>query len=283
MRITQALVFLVCTSYAFATRCAACAEEIGDLLFLSKCYKPTSAGQPNKPVTTCTYEEKAGIVTGVDCTYDQWGKLVQSDSVGECIGSVPVNSQDCPPCFTKDHVTTQTTLTFKSTNTYDDSSQRPNALAIVRDGKISFIDFLSQVLDPSEKEFKAYRMAIYLADDNSPPELYQLFNSILNDPRGGPLFRRWIEDQAVDIVSSKVYDEMDDVKDALRGTIGTITPEFLMTWDINSTMDRIFNKSAPTLKRLLGSASQTDRARRENTKKTSTTCIYYVLHQRELG
>ncbi|KIJ06388.1 hypothetical protein PAXINDRAFT_47855, partial [Paxillus involutus ATCC 200175] len=84
---------------------------------------------------------------------------------------------------------------------------------------------------------------------------------------------------AVDVVSSKVYDEMDDVKDALRGTISSITPEFLMTWDINSTMDRIVNKSAPTLHRLLESASQTDRARRENTKKTSTTVCNVIVAQ----
>ncbi|KAF8841434.1 hypothetical protein BDN67DRAFT_1002331 [Paxillus ammoniavirescens] len=46
---------------------------------------------------------------------------------------------------------------------------------------------------------------------------------------------------------------MDDLKDALRGTINSITPEFLMTWDINSTMDRIVDESAPTLHRLLES------------------------------
>ncbi|KIJ12245.1 hypothetical protein PAXINDRAFT_14869 [Paxillus involutus ATCC 200175] len=79
-----------------------------------------------------------------------------------------------------------------------------NALAIVRDGKISFINFLNQILDPSEKEFKAYRTAIYSVDDNNPPKLYQLFDLILNDPRSGPLFCCWIEDQAVDMVSSKV-------------------------------------------------------------------------------
>ncbi|KIK76565.1 hypothetical protein PAXRUDRAFT_169503, partial [Paxillus rubicundulus Ve08.2h10] len=80
-----------------------------------------------------------------------------------------------------------------------------------------------------------------------------------------------IESQAVDVVSSKVYNEMDNVKDALQGTISSITPEFLMTWDINSTMDCIVSTSAPTLHQLLESASQTDRVRRENTKKTSTT------------
>ncbi|KAF9226082.1 hypothetical protein BS17DRAFT_807006 [Gyrodon lividus] len=63
---------------------------------------------------------------------------------------------------------------------------------------------------PPEKGFKAYRTAISSVDDNSPPKLYQLFDLILDDPRGGPLFSRWIEDQAVDMVPSKAYDEMDD-------------------------------------------------------------------------
>ncbi|KAF8837839.1 hypothetical protein BDN67DRAFT_150716 [Paxillus ammoniavirescens] len=111
-----------------------------------------------------------------------------------------------------------------------------NALAIVRDGKI-------------EPDFGPLRERIRSIphDDNSPSELYQLFDLIFNDSRGGPLFRRWIEDQAVDVVQRKVYDAMDDVKDALRGIINLITPEFLMTWDINSTMDRIVDESAPTL------------------------------------
>ncbi|KAF9225811.1 hypothetical protein BS17DRAFT_777730 [Gyrodon lividus] len=54
---------------------------------------------------------------------------------------------------------------------------------------------------------------------------------------------RWI----CQLVPSKVYDEMNNVRDALRGTISSITPEFPMTWDINSTMDRIVDESAPTL------------------------------------
>ncbi|KIK74717.1 hypothetical protein PAXRUDRAFT_112624, partial [Paxillus rubicundulus Ve08.2h10] len=71
---------------------------------------------------------------------------------------------------------------------------------------------------------------------------------------GIPLFHCWIEARAVDVVSSKVYNEMDDVKGALQGTIKSITPEFLMTCNINSTMDRIINKSTPTLHWLLESA-----------------------------
>ncbi|KIK75922.1 hypothetical protein PAXRUDRAFT_171255, partial [Paxillus rubicundulus Ve08.2h10] len=86
-----------------------------------------------------------------------------------------------------------------------------------------------------------------------------------------PLFHCWIEAQAVDVVSSKVYNEMDNVKDTLQGTISSITPEFLMTWDINLTMDCLVNENTPTLHRLFESAPQTDCARRENTKKTSTT------------
>jgi hypothetical protein len=55
------------------------------------------------------------------------------------------------------------------------------------------------------------------------------------------------------MVSNKVYNEMDDIKDALQGTISLIT-KFLMTWDINLTMDHIVDESAPTLHQLLESA-----------------------------
>ncbi|KIK81840.1 hypothetical protein PAXRUDRAFT_155148, partial [Paxillus rubicundulus Ve08.2h10] len=41
-----------------------------------------------------------------------------------------------------------------------------NILMIVCNSKISVIDFLSQILYPSEREFKAYCMAIYSIDDN---------------------------------------------------------------------------------------------------------------------
>ncbi|KAF8845243.1 hypothetical protein BDN67DRAFT_557565 [Paxillus ammoniavirescens] len=99
MQIIQPVVFLVCASYAFATTCAVCAHEIGDLPFLQKCYKTASAANANKATTLCTYEENFGI-TGVDCTYDERGMFIGSDSVGECTKKVPVNSKDCPPCFT---------------------------------------------------------------------------------------------------------------------------------------------------------------------------------------
>ena len=87
----------------------------------------------------------------------------------------------------------------------------------------------------------------YSIPKDGPPKLCILFDLILSDTLGGPLFRDWIGAQAIKIVSGKIYNEMDEVKDALRGTIGSITPEFLTTWDINLTMTRVMDKTAPTL------------------------------------
>jgi hypothetical protein len=149
-----------------------------------------------------------------------------------------------------------------------------DALAILRAGKISLLDFLTKILDPSEDEFKAYRMATYTIPKDGPPKkLYNFFDLILSDPRGGPIEKdcQWIDAQAVEIVTTKIYNEMDKVKDALQGTIDSITSDFLTTWCLNSTMDRILDENAPTLNRVLESASRTNRAHRKNMKKTSTT------------
>ncbi|KAF9225382.1 hypothetical protein BS17DRAFT_595597 [Gyrodon lividus] len=91
----------------------------------------------------------------------------------------------------------------------NDTQDHVRHASAIHDSKISFIDLLSHVLDLSEQEFKEHSTAIYFVDDNSIPKLYQLLDFILNDPRGRPLFRCWIEDQAVDIVSSKVHNEME--------------------------------------------------------------------------
>jgi hypothetical protein len=147
-----------------------------------------------------------------------------------------------------------------------------DAFAILRAGKISLLDFLTKILGPSEDEFKAYRMATYTIPKDGPPKkLCNFFDLILSDPHGGPILRDWIDAQAVEIVTAKIYNEMDKVKDALRGAIDSITSDFLTTWCLNSTMDRILDDNAPTLNRVLESASRTNRAQRKSTKKTSTT------------
>ncbi|KIJ07372.1 hypothetical protein PAXINDRAFT_19428 [Paxillus involutus ATCC 200175] len=78
---------------------------------------------------------------------------------------------------------------------------------------------------------------------------------------------------------SKVYSEMDDIKDDLRGSIKSITPEFLVRWEINSTIGEAMDKRTPILTKVLLTAAQTDRAVKENIVKDSSTACKVMITQ----
>jgi hypothetical protein len=67
-----------------------------------------------------------------------------------------------------------------------------DALAVIHGGKISLLDFLSKVLDPTENELKLYCTAMYSVPKDGPPKIHILFDLILSDTHDGPLFHNWI-------------------------------------------------------------------------------------------
>jgi hypothetical protein len=64
---------------------------------------------------------------------------------------------------------------------------------------------------------------------------------------------------------------MDMVKEALRGTLDSVTPEFLSTWDLDSTMRNVVVPKAPVLHHILRCAAQSDNARQKNKIKDCST------------
>ncbi|KAF9226751.1 hypothetical protein BS17DRAFT_776072 [Gyrodon lividus] len=121
-----------------------------------------------------------------------------------------------------------------------------NALAILRKGEISLLDFLAKLLDPSERDHATHRDRMYTPPKyGAPRKLDNVFDLILSGPRGGPSLTCWMEPCKIKMVSCKIYDEMDAVKDELRGTIDTITSAFLLQWDINSTVTDVMDNNAP--------------------------------------
>ncbi|KAF8555775.1 hypothetical protein OG21DRAFT_1507272 [Imleria badia] len=76
-----------------------------------------------------------------------------------------------------------------------------------------------------------------------------------------------MEPRAITQLTKKVYDEMDTVKESLRLKVTSITPEFLATWDITSTVGETIRQHAPVLSEVLYSAAQTELATRENSSK----------------
>ncbi|KAN0082660.1 hypothetical protein V8E55_008455 [Tylopilus felleus] len=137
---------------------------------------------------------------------------------------------------------------------------------------------LHKVLDPAQKEFATHRDRIYTCTKDQPlGKLALLLDCLYEDPRGKARILAWMEPRALQSIARKVYNEMDDVKHILSGTINTILPEFLLTWDINSTVGKIIEERAPVLSEILKSAAQSDRASRENNvKDVSTTCQVIV-------
>ncbi|KAN0073710.1 hypothetical protein V8E55_011964 [Tylopilus felleus] len=88
-----------------------------------------------------------------------------------------------------------------------------------------------------------------------------------------------MEPHAIALVLDKVAKEMDEIKGALEGKICTITPESLLTWDINSVIGPLVQKSAPTLGHLLQVAAQTTRARENNKIKSCVTACNMIVTQ----
>ncbi|KAF8452793.1 hypothetical protein L210DRAFT_3608609 [Boletus edulis BED1] len=86
-----------------------------------------------------------------------------------------------------------------------------------------------------------------------------------------------MEPHAVDLVSQKVSDEMDVIKKTLGGTVGTITPDSLRTWDINTFIGSLVDTKAPITGHILRTAAETDHAKQKNKIKSLYTKQYIDL------
>ncbi|KAG1872084.1 hypothetical protein C8R48DRAFT_696787 [Suillus tomentosus] len=82
---------------------------------------------------------------------------------------------------------------------------------------------------------------------NFTGKLEQLLDCMFADSRGRARILKWFSPHAIDYVSDVVSTEMDAIKEDLRGALDIITPEFLLTWDLNSTMDNTIAPKAPVL------------------------------------
>ncbi|KAH0832143.1 hypothetical protein J3R83DRAFT_13053 [Lanmaoa asiatica] len=149
------------------------------------------------------------------------------------------------------------------------------ALQILRQGRISLLDCLFDVLDPSKQEFAVQRRN-FLA--NSSGKFTRLLDLIFETDSGRKHLLDWMEPHAIDLVSDRIASEMDDVKRRLGGTVTSITPESLRIWDINTFIGSVVNEKAPITGRILQTAAQTDRAKQKNKVKSCSTVRTPVLY-----
>ena len=130
---------------------------------------------------------------------------------------------------------------------------------------------------------------IYTCSKDQPHgKLAQLLDCLYQDPHSKAQLLTWMELHPLQLVAQKVYNEMDNVKCALNGTINTLSPEFLLKWDINSTVQNIVDEHPPVLDKILESAAQSDHASRKNKIKNihmvdiATCPPLHLLHQQNL-
>ncbi|KAG1765406.1 hypothetical protein EDD22DRAFT_978741 [Suillus occidentalis] len=90
---------------------------------------------------------------------------------------------------------------------------------------------------------------------------------------------KWFRPHAVAYISCTVSNEMDAVKEALRGTLDSVTPQFLLTWNLSTTIQDKVALKAPILQHILRCASQTERAIERNKIKDSSTACNVIITQ----
>ena len=91
-------------------------------------------------------------------------------------------------------------------------------------GRISLLDCILDILDPSKLEFILSRK-LFLS--NPSGKLIQMLDLIFENDHGHVHLLCWVEPHATDLLCTKISDEMDNVKRSLGGTLGSITPESL--------------------------------------------------------
>ncbi|KIK81750.1 hypothetical protein PAXRUDRAFT_15065 [Paxillus rubicundulus Ve08.2h10] len=75
------------------------------------------------------------------------------------------------------------------------------ALHIIRSDRISFLDCISAILDPTEPDFLTYRTH-FLADSSG--KFPKMLDCIHENERGRVHLLRWIEPRAVELVCEKI-------------------------------------------------------------------------------
>jgi hypothetical protein len=138
-------------------------------------------------------------------------------------------------------------------------------LTFLREGKLSPIDILIDVLDPSDEKHQSYHEELYKADAS---KLQVLLDNIMDDPKGKRKMDEWMRPHAVDFTCQIVDAEMEAIKKKLSMAVSDVTPDFMASWSLNGNHAL---ESTPVLSRVLTSAAQSSQAAARNKLKSPRT------------
>ncbi|KII90886.1 hypothetical protein PLICRDRAFT_106916 [Plicaturopsis crispa FD-325 SS-3] len=147
------------------------------------------------------------------------------------------------------------------------------ALEILRGGRITPCDLLVEILDASNADMSYFRRGLFEND-----KFTTVLDAAMDLPEGKALLEKWMSVHSLPVILGTVAREMDCVTKALRLTVNDVTPAFLDSWSLESTVGKIGREKAPVTLQILRSASQTKYAQENNKiKKDPTTFCYEML------
>jgi hypothetical protein len=110
-------------------------------------------------------------------------------------------------------------------------------------------------------KYWAYRNELYKEENKKLSKILEL---IFSNASGNEKLTEWMLPHALEVIRSKVSDEMDVVQEAekLPG-LDAITPEFIKAWRVSGHQEK-----APFLFEILLAAAETASAKEKNKKKS---------------
>ncbi|KAI0046675.1 hypothetical protein FA95DRAFT_1493692 [Auriscalpium vulgare] len=138
-------------------------------------------------------------------------------------------------------------------------------LLILHNARISPLDFMAKLADSSTALGENFRSQWYRPDCDV---LDRFLDAIMQDMRGLIKMKTWMKPHAIELVELTVYEEMSVVQSQLYlPSLESVTASFIDTWS-RDTILAPAAAAAPTLRRLLLSAAETDSAKAKNKKKS---------------
>ncbi|KAF7971248.1 hypothetical protein HWV62_21570 [Athelia sp. TMB] len=151
------------------------------------------------------------------------------------------------------------------------------ALAILRDGRFSSLQLLLYTItETSGDSLVSHRRNLF----GTEGRLGELLDVVMGDSMGRVWLRKWMHPHALELTCDLVDGEMDVAREEFRVASSDVTPEYINVWTSNAaTGVTKLAAVAPVMMKVLMRAAESNRARKENSKKNSKQLCAVVLAQ----
>jgi hypothetical protein len=138
-----------------------------------------------------------------------------------------------------------------------------NALDDLRDGRLSLLDALLMVINPTSSKFSRHQAKIY---EGGGSKLRQVLDTIMSDEAGSDILVDWMRPYAIQQVCDTVKDEMEALGKDFCTSIPEITPTYIKEWTMEKNVGIPANARAPTLLQVIRSTVETRQSAKNKVK-----------------